>query len=70
VASILRAETHPSNIKTIPNKAIENIRAVIPRNPLEELLRLESMGKKAARKAISSKRARKASRKIPSSERI
>jgi hypothetical protein len=30
----------------IPNKAIKTFRVVMPRNPLEELLRLESMRKK------------------------
>jgi hypothetical protein len=69
MASISRAETHPSNTKTMPNKAIETFRVVMPRNPLEELLRIESMRKSRSKGNIF-KKGEKSFEKIPSSERI
>jgi hypothetical protein len=69
VVSISRAKIHPSNNKTMPNKAIETVRVVLPRNPLEELLRLESM-RKSRPKGNIFKKSKKSFEKIPSSERI
>jgi hypothetical protein len=52
----------------MPNKAIETVRVVLLRNPLEELLRLESMRKSRSKGNIFKKRAKKASRKYPVSK--
>jgi hypothetical protein len=39
----------------MPNKAIETFRVVMPRNPLEELLRLESIRKSRSKDNIFKK---------------
>jgi hypothetical protein len=46
VANISRARTHPLNTNMMSIKAIETFRVVMPRNSLEKLVRLKSMGKK------------------------
>jgi hypothetical protein len=53
----------------MPNKAIETVRVVLPRNPLKELLWLESM-RKSRLKGNIFKKSEKSFGKIPSSERI
>jgi hypothetical protein len=51
------------------NKAIETFRVVMPRNPLEELLRLKSIRKSRSKGNIF-KKGEKGFEKIPSSKRI
>jgi hypothetical protein len=53
----------------MPNKATETVRVILPRNPLEELLRLESMRKSRSKGNIF-KKGEKSFEKMPSSERI
>jgi hypothetical protein len=67
-------KTHHSNVKKIPIKARESLRVVIPKTSLEKLGRLESMGNKAARKAVFTprrhKEVKKKLREKPSFRRI
>jgi hypothetical protein len=56
-------KTHHTNAKTIPIKAREFLRVVMPKTSLEKLRRLESMGNKAARKAIFTFRRHKEDKK-------
>jgi hypothetical protein len=51
------------------NKAIKTFRAVMPRNPLEELLRLESIRKSRSKGNIF-KKGEKGNEKIPSPKEI
>jgi hypothetical protein len=53
----------------MPNKATETIRVILPRHPLEELLRLESMRKSRSKGNIF-KKGEKSFEKMPSFERI
>jgi hypothetical protein len=53
----------------MPNNAIETFRVVMPRNPLEELLRLESIRKSHSKGNIF-KKGEKDFERIPSPKRI